>query len=201
MTAATARARRPTPAREPVASRSSPAAHRRRSRRSARSRRARWQARARAGRAVPPQSSCLRIEITRSSCERSSRCGAGCCRRTTPEAWDRPAHALRVFLVVLRVSPSPDVEVPVLEPSLRLEHSSMRPVISRTSARPSDDLDVGRGERPAAAPRQQPQRAQPRASARASQRGDVDRPRHQSYDVGAGRHRIDLSVFLHRLTW
>lgn len=83
-------------------------------------------------------------------------------------AWDWPSRTFGRFRVVRRVRPSPDVPVPLLQPSLLWKHSSMRPVISRTSARPSNDLGVGRGKRPAAAPRQQPQRAQPLTS-RASQ--------------------------------
>ena len=136
------------------------------SRRSARSRRARQRARAQAGGARPVLTEFVLedrdhpIEV-RAQLEVAKQDVAG--ERDTG-AWNRPSDALGGFRVVRRLRPSPNVEVPMLEPSLRLERSSMRPVISRTSARSSDDLGVGRGKRPAAAPRQQPQRAQPLAS-------------------------------------
>lgn len=85
--------------------------------------------------------------------------GAACCSASADTVG--PA-VLRVggFCVVLPVGPSPNVPVPLLEPSLLLKHSSMPPVISRTSvplrpyavplqggARPRDDFRVGRGRR------------------------------------------------------
>src|SRR5262245_33134305 len=79
-------------------------------------------------------------------------------------AWDWPSCTFGWFRVVLRVRPSPDVPVPLLQPSLLWKQPSMQPVISRTSARLREHRRSGRAELPAVAPRQRPQRARVLAS-------------------------------------